>query len=112
MELTVEKEGDVAVVMLRGEYLDASIAEEFKRDITPVLEANSRVVFDMSALQFVDSAGLGAILSCLRRLSGAGGDLKLSGMSRAVRATFEIARMHRIFDIFPTKEEAVRAFAS
>ena len=110
MEIGVEKTGDVAVVALRGEHLDASIAEEFKRDIAPILEANSKVVFDMGQLDFVDSAGLGAILSCLRRLSAAGGDLKLSEMTRPVRAVFEIARMHRIFDIFPTKEEAVRAF--
>jgi anti-sigma B factor antagonist len=110
MEMTTEKIGDVTVVELRGGRLDASMTEEFKRDITPLLEANSQVLFDMSHLQFVDSAGIGAILSCLRRLSAAGGDLKLFGVSKPVRGVFEITRMHRIFDIFGTKEEAVRAF--
>ena len=111
MKMTVEKIGDVAVVELQGERLDASIAEEFKRDVAPLLEANSQVLFDLSHLQFVDSAGIGAILSCLRRLSAAGGDLKLFGVSKPVRGVFEITRMHRIFDIFGAKEEAVRAFA-
>jgi anti-sigma B factor antagonist len=50
------------------------------------------------------------MLSCLRQLSGKGGDLKLCSMSRQVRALFELVRMHRIFDIYATKEEAVKAF--
>jgi anti-sigma B factor antagonist len=73
MEMTIEKVGEVAVVELRGEQLDASNVAHFKRDIAPVLEGNSRVVLDLSQLRFVDSSGLGAILSCLRRLNGAGG---------------------------------------
>jgi anti-sigma B factor antagonist len=61
-------------------------------------------------MEFMDSAGLGALLSCLRRLNGAGGDLKLFAMSKAVRSVVQITRMHRIFDIFDTKEEALQAF--
>jgi anti-sigma B factor antagonist len=110
MEMSVEKDGDLTVVVLRGEHLDAGNAEDFRRDIAPVLEANSRVVFDMSPLRFVDSAGLGALLSCLRRLDAAGGDLKLFGLTKPVRSVFDVARMHRIFEIFATKEEAVAAF--
>jgi anti-sigma B factor antagonist len=109
MEMTTEKVGEVAVVELRGEQLDASNVMDFKRDIAPVLEANSRVVFDLSQLRFVDSSGLGAILSCLRRLNGAGGDLKLCGLAKPVRALFELVRMHKIFDIYPTRDEAVRS---
>jgi anti-sigma B factor antagonist len=109
MEMTIEKVGEVAVVELRGEQLDASNVADFKRDIAPVLEGNSRVVFDLSQLRFVDSSGLGAILSCLRRLNGAGGELKLCGLAKPVRALFELVRMHKIFDIYATRDEAVRS---
>ena len=109
MEMTIQKVGEVAVVELRGEQLDASNVMDFKRDIAPVLEANSRVVFDLSKLRFIDSSGLGAILSCLRRLNGAGGELKLCGLSKPVRALFELVRMHKIFDIYTTRDEAVRS---
>jgi anti-sigma B factor antagonist len=107
--MTIEKVGEVAVVELRGEQLDASNVADFKRDIAPVLEGNSRVVFDLSQLRFVDSSGLGAILSCLRRLNGAGGELKLCGLAKPVRALFELVRMHKIFDIYATRDEAVRS---
>lgn len=110
MEIHSESVDHVTVTVLIAEYLDASNAEEFKREVAPVLETNAKQVFDMSHLQFVDSAGLGALLSCLRRVSGAGGDLKLYGLTPPVRSVFEIARMHRIFEIFDTREAAVDAF--
>ncbi len=110
MEVTVEKIDNVTVIALPGESLDASNAKEFKRDIMPALEGQSRVIFDMGRLKFVDSSGLGAILSCLRQLNSNGGDLKLSGMLKPVRALFELVRMHRIFDIYNTSEEAIAAF--
>ena len=112
MQLNIGKIGDVTVVAVQDEHLDASVTEEFKRDMAPVLEDNAKVVLDMSWLQFVDSAGLGAILSCLRKLGAMNGDLKLCGLTKPVRSMFEMARMHRIFDIFPTCEEAVQAFQS
>ena len=110
MEIAVDKMGDVAVAELPVEELDASNAGEFKRDIAPVLEANTKLVFDLSRLRFMDSSGLGAFISCLRKLNAKGGDVKLCGMSKQVRAVFELVRMHRIFDIFGTREEAVQAF--
>jgi anti-sigma B factor antagonist len=110
MELAIEKVGDVAVVEIPVDELDASNTGELKHDIAPVLEANTKLVIDLSRLRFVDSSGLGAILSCLRQLTAKGGDLKLSGMQKQVRAVFELVRMHRIFDIYATREEAVRAF--
>jgi anti-sigma B factor antagonist len=111
MAIAVESVGDVTVAMVPVEELDASNAAEFKRDVAPVLEATAKLVLDLSRLRFVDSSGLGAFISCLRRLNAKGGDVKLCGISRQVRAVFELVRMHRIFDIYPTREEAVRAFA-
>lgn len=110
MEVIVEKIGDVAVVTPQGTYLDVSNAKEFKRNAVPTLKTNSVVVFDLSHLRFVDSTGIGVILGCLRELNNADGDLKLCGVSKPVRALFELVRMHRILEIFNTKEDAVRAF--
>jgi len=109
--MVLEQTGNVTIVTLPGEYLDASTVKTFKADITPVIEGTGKkVVFDMSHLQFIDSSGLGAILSCLRKLNGSGGDLKLCGMTKPIRTLFELVRMHRIMDIYNTRDEAVNAF--
>jgi anti-sigma B factor antagonist len=112
MELTTEQVADITIVVLPGDQLDAGNAKEFKRDIAAVLEPCSKVVFDLRQLRFVDSSGLGAILSCLRQLNAKGGDLKLCEMTRPVRALFELVRMHKIFDIYVTKGEALQALGA
>jgi anti-sigma B factor antagonist len=111
MELTTEKVGNVTVVVLPGDQLDAGNAKEFKRDVTPLLEPRGKVVFDLGELQFVDSSGLGAFLSSMRQLHATGGELKLCAMTRPVRALFELVRMHKIFDICGTRDDAIRSFA-
>jgi anti-sigma B factor antagonist len=110
VELLIEKTNDVAVVSIPVAELDAGNAAEFKRDMAPVLEAHAKVVLDLSKLRFVDSSGLGAFISCLRKLNEKHGDLKLCGMSKQVRAILELVRMHRIIDIYATRAEAASAF--
>ena len=112
MELAIDKLGDVAAVTVPVDELDASNASELKRDIAPLLQASTKVVLDLSRVRFMDSSGLGAMLSCLRQLTAKKGDLKLCGMSKQVRGAFELVRLHRIFDIYPGRAEAVSAFQS
>ena len=110
MEIAIENAADVAVALVAVDELDASNVAEFKRDMAPILESHRKLVLDLSQLHFVDSSGLGAMLSCLRQLSAKDGDLKLCSLRGPVRTVFELVRMHRIFDIYPTPEDAIRAF--
>jgi anti-sigma B factor antagonist len=110
MAPAVEKAGSVTIVLIPGKSLDSGNTRSFKEHIGPIVAANHKLVFDLSELTFVDSSGLGAILSCLRQTNSAGGDLKLCGLSKGVRALFELVRMHKIFEILNTREEAIRAF--
>jgi anti-sigma B factor antagonist len=110
MQATIERIDDVTVAILPCESLDASNAKDFKQGISPLLTANAKVVFDLSHVQFVDSSGLGGLLSCLRQLHASGGELKLCGMAESVRSLFGLVRMDRIFDIFTTQAQAISAF--
>ena len=110
MEITVETSQGVVIADIPVNDLDASNAGDLKSAMGQILENNSRVALDLSRIQFVDSSGLGAILSCLRQATARGGDLKLCCMTKQVRAAFELVRMHRIFDIAETREAAVSAF--
>ena len=96
-----------AVVSFPVSNLDAGNVKEFRTAITAVAEKHSTLVLDMSALTFVDSSGLGALLSCLRAMKGKNGQLLLVGMTKPVRALFELVRMHRIFAIYNLLDEAL-----
>jgi anti-sigma B factor antagonist len=110
MQLAVDKVGDVAVVAVNVEQFDAGNADEFKRQMAQILPQNRKVVLDLAKVQFVDSRGCGAILSCLKSLTEVGGDLKLCRIGKFVRSVFELIRLHRICEIFDTPEQAVKAF--
>jgi anti-sigma B factor antagonist len=110
MLATIEKHNGVTLVRVAPDTLDADNQKHFKKEVIPALEPNSRVVLDLSDVNFIDSAGLGVILSCYRHLHAANGDLKLCGLSERVRALFELVRMHRIFDIYNTREEALSSY--
>ena len=110
MQLLTEHIGNVSSVLIPGTTLDASNSKEFKAEIAPLLTAGARIIFDLSNLKFVDSSGLGAMLSSLRQINGVGGDLKLCALNKPVRALIELVRMHRVFEIFNTRDEALRSF--
>ena len=105
------KEPDVLVINLVETNLDASNVREFKDSVGSMLEGSKKVVFDMGQVKFIDSSGLGALVSCLRQVNGRDGDLRLCNMSSTVRALFELMRMHRVFNIQPSIEDAVRSYA-
>lgn len=110
MEISTEQEESVTIAEIPVKELDASNAGDLKSSMGRILEKNSQVVMDVARMQFVDSSGLGAMLSCLRQANERGGDLKICCMNKQVRTAFELVRMHRIFDIFENREDAVRAF--
>ena len=109
----IERRPDGAQILaLQASKLDMSNAAEFKRAIAPHLKAGDRIVIDMTAVDFVDSSGLGAIISCLRDLSARGGDLALCAVQRRVNALFSLVRLQRIVGIFDTADEALARDAS
>lgn len=109
MDIPIEISQGVTFAEIPVKELDASNAGDLKSAMAPILERASNVVLDLRRMEFIDSSGLGAILACLRLATARGGDLKLCCMSRQVRTAFELVRMHRVFDILETREEAARA---
>lgn len=110
VNLHIEDIEGITVISDLPKVLDASNAIEFKTAISRVLVENNQVVFDMSTLQFIDSAGCGAMITSLRQVKNSGGSLKLFDVQNQVRSVFELVRMHKIIDIFNTRQEALDSF--
>ena len=110
MTADVEQAGDVTVVAVNAEQLDAGNDEDFRQLVAPVLKDCRKLVLDLARVQFVDSRGCGAILSCLRQVSKNGGGLKLCQINRFVRTAFTLMRFQHLCEITDTRAEAIRAF--
>ena len=78
MELTNQIQGDnVLVIQIKEDNLDASNVRAFREGMQALIKDKTKVVLDMSSLKFVDSSGLGALISCLRDTNGRKGDFRL-----------------------------------
>jgi anti-sigma B factor antagonist len=111
MQFTAETVDGVTVLTYSENAMTSTNAGEFRREVTPFLEAGGRLVLDLRRVSFLDSSALGILLACLRQLNEAGGDLKLCGLTKQVRQVIELVRFNRVFDILESREQAVAAFA-
>jgi anti-sigma B factor antagonist len=69
-----------------------------------------RIILDLSGLQIIDSAGIGAIVLCFSHVKKAGGTLRLAGAKGMVETVLKLTQIHRAIDLFPSVEEAARNF--
>jgi anti-sigma B factor antagonist len=111
MELLIDKVDDVTVVDVKTEFLDASNNRDFKDRMNVVLPSIKNLVLNLQHVQFIDSSGLAALLTCLKQLSACGGDMKICGPTSPVKALFDLVKMNRIVEVSRTREEALQAFA-
>ncbi len=112
MQLESKMEEGVLVIRPKIESLDAKESREFKQKVSDLVTADaiSKVVLDLEEIKYVDSSGLGGLLSILKLLHSKGGDLKLTRMNKPVRTIFELVSMHKIFEIYNSPQEAIRSF--
>lgn len=110
MEIQVSEQEKAQVLACTGR-MDAQVSGLLKERIQELLDQGAtRIVMDLEGLEFLDSSGLGALVSCLRRIKEKKGEIKLAGLRPEVRSIFEITRVSRLFQICETVEEAVKAF--
>lgn len=112
MQLDSEKVGDILVLTPVEKRIDVTVSAAFKSAMVDWIgRENSRILLDLTNVDFIDSSGLGAIISSLKTLGG-GGDLVLCGIQENVKSLFELTRMHRIFKIYEMREDALQAMAT
>ncbi len=112
MKLDLMETSKIAVITSLPNVLDAENAAQFKAEMVRILRGKQQVVFDMSTVHFMDSAGCGAIITALQHVKDEGGVLKLFGVTTQVNRVFELVRMYKIIDIFDTEKQAIRSFQS
>jgi anti-anti-sigma factor len=112
MEFECAIQGSILVITPKNSSLDAQEATVFKEIvITKIGEANAKgVILNLEHVHFIDSAGLGSLLSILRGVNAKGIDLKLVHLNEEMHTMLKLVKMNRIFDIYDDKEKALAAF--
>lgn len=112
MNYSTRHESGVTVVDLEGD-VDVSGAPEL-RDLIAGLIAGptARILLDLSDVAFIDSSGVGILVTAHRKATESGAQFGLASPSGTVARVFELTRTNRLLQIFPTVEEGVAALGA
>jgi anti-sigma B factor antagonist len=113
MRLVTKVENGVTILRPMGERLDAHNSDVIKEKIKEIYDDDAKsVLVDLSAVRFIDSSGLGALVSGFKNAMSHKGRLALSGLQEQVRSMFDLTRLNRVFDIYASEEEALAALST
>jgi anti-sigma B factor antagonist len=102
---------DVAVITFSGDLIGEPETTKVREKIYSLIaEDINKVVIDMGDVAYVNSSGLGCLISALTSLRNAGGDLKLASVGKKVKSIFVITQLIKVFDTHETAEGAVVGF--
>ena len=91
-------------------YLDQVGAENFKYVLSERMKEGEKIVLDLDKLVNIDNFGLDALLAMAQKALESNSVIKLARVSADMQIVLDITKVYRVFDIFPTVEDAVRSF--
>jgi anti-sigma B factor antagonist len=107
-DVKTEQAGNATYVISLAGEVDLYTAPEFKQQLLEVISKGGKsVVVDFSDTTFIDSTTLGVLVGGVKRLRGQDGQLSLVCSDRNITKIFEITGLDRVFEIYPTRDEAL-----
>ncbi|MEO7994513.1 MAG: STAS domain-containing protein [bacterium] len=111
MDIATREQNNILIVDIKGE-LDAKAAPDLKDALTDKITGGQhRVLVNLSDISYLDSAGLGVLVSGLKFATRQNGDLRMWGLQDEVKNIFQLTRLNKVFQIFDTEEQAMASFA-
>lgn len=110
MTFTVTQAGDVSIVEVEGQLI-VSNRQELKQKVLDQLEKGQRkVLVDFGRTSYIDSSGLGVLVSLAKKMRELGGDLRLANLNDDLQTLFELTKLDTLFQISESRERALESF--
>jgi len=110
MDIQKRYEGDIAVLALEGR-LDLTSASTLKEASKEALARDSKkVILNMDKVDFINSSGLGALVSILKEVRNSHGSMRLTNLAPYVKEIFDITQLTNIFEICQDEKQAISSF--
>ncbi|MCB1184472.1 STAS domain-containing protein [bacterium] len=111
MKIKQNPQGDIMVLELSGKIMGGPDFDKFKGEINGLIEKGTKnVVLDMSGVPWINSTGLGILITGYHSLKNADGTLKICNVKERVLSIFYISQLQNIFQVYPTLDEAMASF--
>jgi anti-sigma B factor antagonist len=111
LKVKTQMDGDVAVVHVSGKLMGGPESDNLRNEIKQLIEDGTRkFVINLHGVPWINSTGLGALMSVYTSVQRGEGSLKLCNVSDRIQSLFMITKLLTIFDTYPSEQEAVEAF--
>lgn len=108
MNLTTQKINGSQVLYIDEERIDAHNSGELRDAILHIIEqGDAALIVRLDKVRFIDSSGLGALLSGYKNAAAKSGKLALAGIQQQVLSMFELTRLNRVFEIYADLDDAL-----
>jgi len=105
-------EDGILVVECAGRIVFGEESSELRDAVKALIEEGSRIVVNLAQVTYIDSGGLGTLVSLYTTAQNAGASIKLANLTERVGDLLQVTKLLTVFDVYDTEEEAVRAFGS
>jgi anti-sigma B factor antagonist len=112
VKLTTRQVGDVTVIDAAGRITLGEGASAFRdliRDLST--KGDKKLVLNLSEVSYIDSSGIGELVSGFTTVTNHGGQLKLVGLSKRVKDLLQITKLYTVFEVHDEEAGAIRSFA-
>ena len=110
MSFQVSQNGDVTLIEVEGQLIVGN-RQELKQQVLEQLEGGDlKFVVDFANTGYIDSSGLGVLVSLSKKIREQGGELRLSSLNDDLRTLFELTKLDTLFRIADDKEQALSGF--
>ena len=112
VKLTTRQVGDVTVIDAAGRITLGEGASTFRDTIRDLAaKGDKKILLNLGEVSYIDSSGIGEMVSGFTTVTNHGGQLKLLGLSKRVKDLLQITKLYTVFDIHEDEAHAVRSFA-
>ena len=112
MEIAERSSGDVKILDLHGKLTIGDGDELLKDKINSLVQqGHTRIVLNLGDVPYVDSAGLGQMVSSYRTVTRSGGSLRLLNLTARIREVLTITKLLTVFDTYESESEALASFS-
>jgi len=112
IQVTTRQVGDVSVVDVVGRITLGEGASALRETIRGlVAKDHKKVILNLGEVSYIDSSGIGELVSGFTTVTNHGGVLKLLGLTKRVQDLLQITKLYTVFDIYDSETSAVRSFS-
>ena len=113
MQLVVEEREDLRIVRVQEAKLTYPVLSTFFAEVRQLVETGTlKLLIDLGAVSYIDSASIGCLMDIHRLLQDRSGALKLSGLQPRVETMLSMTGVHKIIEIHREEQTALEAFGA